>query len=73
MRDVASLPAGIERQFLAQVRPPKRGDRALLWLDGAPLEITVTGCDGEVVRFVFGGYCVSVPADRVTTLTGVSL
>ena len=72
MRDVSSLPTGIEHQFVGPWQPPKRGDRAIVWLDGGPLEIIVTGCDGIMVRFVFGGYCVKVPADRVTAITGVS-
>lgn len=70
MRDVTSLPAGIERQFLGKVDPPKLGATALVWVDGGPHQVKVSGINGNVVRFVYRGQCFDLPADRVTAITG---
>ena len=70
MRDIASLPSGIEHQFLPPLDPPRRGDRVLIWKNGHATEALAASVQGSTVLFVFEGRSYMVPADRVTSLIG---
>jgi hypothetical protein len=67
-----SLPAGIERQMLDEGRdhlpPPLYGEPVLVWTGGGVFEGRCAGRDGSLMRFVHGGRCYAVPAERVTRL-----